>query len=135
MSHAFNVHKSKIHRLLQRLTQSGSVSDRRRSGRPRITSATEDRRIRTTHLKDRSWFTTACETSRQLNGRNNVSRNTVGRRLNAFGIQSRIPAKKAFDKTCGRKTGFCSPVYKMDAAKLDPHRASRWQKKMLTQER
>ena len=83
----FNVHKSTIHRLSQRLAQSGTVSDRRRSGRPRVTSVAEDRHIRTTHLRER--FTTASETSRRWNGRNNVSRYTVARRLHAFGIQSR----------------------------------------------
>ena len=88
----FNVHKSTIHRLSQRLAQSGTVSDRRRSGRPRVTSVAEDRHIRTTHLRER--FTTASETSRRWNGRNNVSRYTVARRLHAFGIQSRRPAKK-----------------------------------------
>ena len=49
----FNVDRGTIQRLKARLNQTGSVNDRRRSGRPRCTSAPEDRAIRTIHLRRR----------------------------------------------------------------------------------
>ena len=43
----FNVHKTTIHRLVQKVRNNGPVSDRQRSGRPRKTSDAEDRHIGT----------------------------------------------------------------------------------------
>ena len=68
----FQVHKSTIHRIAQRFNQTGAVADRERSGRPRATSAIEDRHIRTTHLRRR--FKSAASTSRDWNGVNDISR-------------------------------------------------------------
>ena len=55
----YNVQRSKISRLLQRYQQSGSTADRQRSGRPRITSAAQDRYIRALHLRNLS-VTASC---------------------------------------------------------------------------
>jgi transposase len=57
----YNVHRSTISRLLQRYQQSGSTANHQRSGRPRITSATQDRYIRVLHLRNRT--VTARETA------------------------------------------------------------------------
>ena len=46
----FGCHVSTIYRLLERHRVTGDVSDRRRSGRPRVTSVRQDRFIRLTHL-------------------------------------------------------------------------------------
>ena len=88
----FNVHKTTIHRLVQKVRNNGPVSDRQRSGRPRKTSDAEDRHIRTAHLRNR--FKTSSETSRDWRGNNQISRFTVARRLHVHGINSRRPCKK-----------------------------------------
>ena len=71
----FGVSRSTISRLQDRLMTTGSVTDRRRAGRPRVTTAAEDRRIRTMHLRDR--FKSVSSTAREWNG-DDVSRHTVG---------------------------------------------------------
>ena len=62
----FNVDRTTISRLKVKTMQTGDVVDLRRSGRPRKTSAAEDRHIRTMHLRDR--FKSASETARDWRG-------------------------------------------------------------------
>ena len=46
-----NVDKNTVQRLVQRHRANGSVSDRPRSGRPRVTTAAQDQYLRTSHLR------------------------------------------------------------------------------------
>ena len=62
----FGVHRTTIERLKRRKERTGSVKDFERSGRPRVTTAAEDRAIRTSHLRRR--FQTAAETARRWVG-------------------------------------------------------------------
>ena len=68
----FGVHESTISRLVQRLRATGRLTDRPRSGRPRVTTQRQDRRIRLVHLRNR--LRTATETAREVIG-------THGRRV------------------------------------------------------
>ena len=92
VARAFNVKRDTIQKLRIRFQASGSVSDTPRSGRPRVTTAVEDNRIRVTHLRDR--FQTASKTAREWPGRRPISRFTVRRRLKAHGIVARQPARR-----------------------------------------
>ena len=87
----FRCSRRTISRLIQRHRVSGSVADRRRSGRPRVTSQRQDRHIRVVHLRDR--FRTAVQTARETPGTlsNRVSANTVRRRLREAGLRARRP--------------------------------------------
>ncbi len=58
----FNVHRSTISRMKQKFNQTGDVVDLSRSGRPKKTTDTEDRHIRTVHLRNR--LRSASETAR-----------------------------------------------------------------------
>ena len=88
----FGVSRQCIVKLQRKFQATGSVDDRPRSGRPRVTTAVEDGHIVTAHLQDR--FKTATETSRQFRRARPVSRDTVLRRLKAVGIVARIPAQR-----------------------------------------
>ena len=68
----FGVHESTISRLIQRLRATGRLTDRLKSGRPRVTTQRQDRRIRLVHLRNR--IRTATETAREVIG-------THGRRV------------------------------------------------------
>lgn len=85
---------SVVKRIVAHFKQSGSVAAAPKSGRPRITTAQQDRLIVKMSLKDR--FNTAAKISRELKQRSIVqaSRQTVTRRLHASGLQSRVPARK-----------------------------------------
>lgn len=85
----YNVHRSTISRLLQRHQQSGSTADRQRSGRPRITSAAQDRYIRLLHLRNRT--KTATETASNIPGLRRISAQTVRNRLRQNGLRARRP--------------------------------------------
>ena len=78
----FNTSLRTIKLLRARWHQTGSVKDRPRLGRPRVTTVAEDRRIRTLHLRNR--FQTASHTARTFPV--NISRHTVHRRLKSFRI-------------------------------------------------
>ena len=73
----FNCHRNTIIKLRRRYHQNGSVRDRPRSGRPKVTTARQDRPLTLTNLRHR--FQTATSTERQLG----VSRDTVLNRLRA----------------------------------------------------
>lgn len=84
-------HHSTIARLVQRHHATGSVDDRPRPGRQRVTTARQDRQIRMIHLRDR--FRTASRTAQETPGRNNprISSSTVRRRLRQVELQARRP--------------------------------------------
>ena len=89
----FNVSRSTIARLVQRVRATGTFADRPRSGAPRVTSVRQDNYIRQRHLRDR--FLMAESTSRLVigNRRVPVSRYTIRRRLFARGIRCRRPLR------------------------------------------
>ena len=82
---------STISRLVQRNQETGSVRDRPRPGRQRVTTPAQDRHIRLIHLRNR--FQTAVATAREIPGRNNprISRMTVARRLHENDLHARRP--------------------------------------------
>ena len=88
----FNVDRTTISRLKVKTMQTGDVVDLRRSGRPRKTSAAEDRHIRTMHLRDR--FKSASETARYWRGHEQIGYKTVIRRLKDHGLRCRRPVQK-----------------------------------------
>ena len=63
---AIGVHHSSVYRLVNKLAVTGSVDDRQRAGRPRVTTPRQDRAIRNVHLQNR--FTTAAETAKATYG-------------------------------------------------------------------
>lgn len=75
----YNVHKSTISRLWQRYLQTGTSNDRPRTGRPRITTAQQDRYIRILHLRNRT--VTATQTASSIPGLRRISAQTVRNRL------------------------------------------------------
>ena len=87
----FGVDARTISRLVSRYRQTNSVNDRPRSGRPRVTTANQDRQIRLTHLRQR--FRPATLTAHMTPGRHNprINRSTVRRRLRAANLRSRRP--------------------------------------------
>ena len=59
----FNCHRATIHKLKSRYQTTGHVGDLPRTGRPRVTTDAEDRRIRISHLRNR--IKTASSTARE----------------------------------------------------------------------
>ena len=83
-------HFSTVARLSQRHQITGSVNDRPRTGRPRVTTAAQDRYIRVTHFRNR--MMPATRTVHQVLGpRGPVSTDTARRRLRAAGLRNRGP--------------------------------------------
>ena len=75
VSRRFGVHRNTISALWRRYQQSGNTGDRRRSGRPRVTSLRQDTCIRVMHLRNR--LQTAALTARSIPGLRNISPRTV----------------------------------------------------------
>ncbi|KAK3085626.1 hypothetical protein FSP39_006383 [Pinctada imbricata] len=90
----FGVTRITISRLASRYRTTVSVNDRRRSARPQVTTAAQDRYIVSSHLRNR--FLTVPSTAIGTPGRNNnrISANTVRRRLAEKGIKVRRPYKR-----------------------------------------
>ena len=87
----FGCSKLTITKLMSRLRQTGSTSDRSCSGRPRETTLRQDRHIRLIHLRDQ--FVPATVTARQTQGRHNprIFAQTIRNRLKAAGLRSCRP--------------------------------------------
>lgn len=86
----FQCHRNTVSRLLSRHRESVEVSDRPRSGRPRVTTPGEDRWIVVTHLRNRRQ--TAVDTSQSLPDGRQIHPNTVRNRLRGAGLRARRPA-------------------------------------------
>lgn len=89
----FNVSQSTISRLLSRFQETGAVTDRPRSGRPRVTTAVEDRFMRLRHLRNR--FISASSTVQSMPAVRRISDQTVRNRLHSFGLWARRPYRGA----------------------------------------
>jgi len=88
VARTFGCTRATIYALQRRLEDTGTTSDSHRPGRPRVTTAVEDRYIRLTTLRNRFQPTTITATAIQ---RRAISAQTVRRRLRGFGIRARRP--------------------------------------------
>ncbi|XP_052686921.1 uncharacterized protein LOC128166056 [Crassostrea angulata] len=82
---------SLLHVLWRRFQTTRSTDDRPRSGRPRVTTPTEDRQIRLLHMRNR--FLTVVD-SAQNALRRRISSQTVRNRLKRCGLKARRPYKR-----------------------------------------
>ena len=82
--------KTNISNLWRRNNATGNVRDRPRSGRPRVTSAVQDRYIRLRHLRDRTLAASATTTAIPA-GLWQISNQTVRNRLREAGLAARRP--------------------------------------------
>ena len=92
-----NVSPSAVAKTIKRYNETGSHEDRPRKGRPRVTSAAEDKFIRVTSLRNRKL--TAAQIRDQMNATQSsssrhISRTTVKRRLRESGLHGQIAARK-----------------------------------------
>ncbi|KAK7090632.1 hypothetical protein V1264_010402 [Littorina saxatilis] len=89
----FHVSQSTISRLWVRFQATGSVADLPRAGRPRATTAAQDRCIRLRHLRNR--FLSASSSVQALPGPHRLSDQTVRNRLHEAGLRARRPHRGA----------------------------------------
>ena len=97
VANQFNVHPSTIIRLRDRHRATGTVSERPRSGRPKVTTQHEDRYIAVTVARRRFVDGPSLERifrQQQGPGARRISVQTVRNRVRASGFSSRKPAKK-----------------------------------------
>ena len=87
-----NINHTVISRLIAKHGQTNEVKDRPRSGRPKKTTARDDRAL--VRLVRRSPFTNSRVLSQQWETRNRVSMSTVKRRLYAAGMKARRPVRR-----------------------------------------
>ena len=86
----FDCHRNTILSLWRRFRQSGNTRDRRRSGRPSVTSRRQDNHIRLVHLGNR--FQTSSLTARSIPRLRPISSRTVHNRLREHNIRPKRPA-------------------------------------------
>ena len=93
VAHRMGCCQSTIFKLADRYGETGTVKDRPRSGRPRVTTTNQDRNIVLQHLQEsfRPATATAAATPGQHNPR--ISAPTVRRRLHSRGLSARRPCK------------------------------------------
>ena len=87
----FGVIVSTIERLVRRLRETGHLTDRPRSGRPRVMSRRQDRTIRPAHLRNRHLIATATALYTVGTHNRQISPKTVGSRLREIGLRARRP--------------------------------------------
>ena len=89
----FGCSRTAIRKLVERHAETGSVDDRPRPGRERVTTPEQDRYIRLLHLRNR--FRSASRTARETPGTHNprISSPTVRRRLRQCDLRCRRPVR------------------------------------------
>ena len=87
-------HYTVISRLVRKHGQTNTVVDRQRTGRPRITSIREDRRL--IRLARRQPFATSATLKDQWLPNRRLSTQTIRNRLKRAGLRSRRPIKRPF---------------------------------------
>ena len=89
----FGCSRTAIRNLVERHAETGSVYDRKRPGRERMTTPEQDRHITLLHLRNR--FRSASRTARETPGRRNprISSPTVRRRLRQRELRYRRPVR------------------------------------------
>ena len=97
ISRTLNVSSSAVAKTIKRYDETGSHEDRPRTGRPRVTSAAEDKFIRVTSLRNRQL--TAPQIRAHINAlqsssSRHISTSTVQRRLRESGLHGGIAANK-----------------------------------------
>ena len=87
----FNRRLSTIQSLWEKFQTTGTVRDRPKRAKQRVTTHHQDRLIQVSHLRNR--FKTTLATARETLGRygRSVSRKTVTRRLKEVGLRARRP--------------------------------------------
>ena len=92
-----------VHYTLTRHGDTGSIKDKHRSGRPKCTTAQEDKYIRVSSLMNRRL--TAPEIAASLNSTRQtpVCTDTVRRRLRSVGLMGRVAKKKPLLRSANRK--------------------------------
>ena len=80
--------------ILRKKSETGTVKDKSRSGRPRATTAREDRLLYRTSLSNRRATSRLLKRALQDSTGCHVSSSTVRRRLNSFGLKGCVAAKK-----------------------------------------
>ncbi|XP_073536735.1 uncharacterized protein [Phyllobates terribilis] len=117
----FNVSQRQVQRIKKRFEETGDVFDKPRSGRPRKTTAQEERLL--VRKSKASPSSTAAELQQAWSPQIPVSTRTVCRILSRNGLHGRISAQKpALNKRQIKKTcGICKvpqPAKQMDAGKV-----------------
>lgn len=99
----YKISTSTVWNIIKKKEETGSVVNRKRSGRPRITSVTEGRRVATTSKRNR--LLTAPEITNILNNSREVpvSTTTVKRRLMEAGLGGRVAARKSLLRPQNKK--------------------------------
>ena len=91
VSRMFNCSHPTIIKLRDRFHASGTTSDRPRPGRPRVTTANEDRQLILWHLRDRFLTSTSSVRRYHRDTGRVIGVSTIRRRLHAAGLHSRRP--------------------------------------------
>jgi transposase len=85
----FQCHRNTTSALVRRQTEQNDVADRPRSGRPRVTTARQDRWIQVTHVRNRR--RTAADTAGVIPGNRRIHPMTIRRRLREIWLRPYAP--------------------------------------------
>ncbi|XP_073446393.1 uncharacterized protein [Dendrobates tinctorius] len=108
IARTLKVSPSAVMKTINRCDETGSYEDRPRKGRPRVTSAAEDKLIKVASLKNRKL--TAPQITALINDTSStgsISTSTVKRRLREAGLNHQIAAEKPSRRTANRPPTSC----------------------------
>lgn len=100
---ARKISKTAVHNAIHRYYQTGSFQDRPRSGRPKITSETEDNFIVTTSKRNRRLTAPEIQATINKTRTKPISLTTVKRRLRKKGLFGRVAVRKPLLRPQNRK--------------------------------
>ena len=116
----FNVNRRTIDRLKSKFNYTGTVADQQRPGRPRKTTAAEDRQIRTAHLRNR--LKSASDTARTWTGNNQISTKIKKTSKSRNKMPASCSEAEAYRPTYSGEAGMGKAIQEMDTSAVVQHR-------------
>ena len=122
------VYSGTLRKIWQKYKATGSIKDRKRSGRPKLLSEREERFLRRECLKDRQTTLTFLQKKVNIHSGKSVSREKIRRVLHKYGLGSYVPERKQLLTRRQKKK-------RLEWAKLHLNKSSTyWRKVLFTDE-
>ncbi|MBN3288591.1 TCB1 transposase, partial [Polyodon spathula] len=108
-----------VAKIIKRFEETGTHEDRTRSGRPRLTSESENKLIRVKSLQNRRLTVPEIQAQLKATRRTDVSTSTAQRRLREAGLTGRIAAKKPLLRVQNKRFEEWKSVLWTDESKFE----------------
>ncbi|KAF7656992.1 hypothetical protein LDENG_00033420 [Lucifuga dentata] len=116
------VSKGAVHGTLKRAAETGSVASKARSGRPKVTTPSEDRSIKLCSLRDKKVTSSQIQNLLNKKRKTPISKSTIKRRLSSNPQRtSSSPETISLEEKQGQTLGVGKDIKEFPSGSLEKH--------------